>query len=432
MKREYKLLLAVNLLIILYIILHFLSLLNLVFNENLSHSRILDSELLPVKYFNASTSPNGYPSPNTSEINANDNHHDMSSTTDHDLVPDRPLLIPKIIHQTYKTEDVPLKWNKTYTSVQQLHPDYEFMFWTDESSRQFIAEKYSWFLSTYDSYPYNIMRSDSIRYFILWHYGGVYIDLDCGVDFKIDPLLAFPAWLRQTDPIGVSNDIMGSIPGHPFFFKVIKSLKQYSRNYHLSYLTIMYSTGPLFLSTVRHAYYQTFGAAGPRPDGEVRVLVPIDYELNTRYFFFDAPGSSWHQSDANLIQFMGDHLILTILFFTGVISLFLFARLKFYRWALARGLTKGTVWFIIRKLIFPFLLIKNLTVFFVNRHNHQSERHQRWDRDLFSRSCSNSGSSSSSPSGRGGETEAANEARLDHHAPYTSDDYEYNEKEYLV
>jgi mannosyltransferase OCH1-like enzyme len=429
MKREYNILLIVNGLIIFYIIWHFLSLINLALNENLNHSKILDSELLPVKYFNASTTAdNGHtstssgPSAFTANTNSHNDRNDKSNTSTHDLVPDRPLLIPKIIHQTYKTKNVPLKWNETYSSVQKLHPDYEFMFWTDESSRQFIAEKYPWFLSTYDSYPYNIMRSDSIRYFILWHYGGVYIDLDCGVDFKIDPLLAFPAWLRQTDPIGVSNDIMGSIPGHPFFLQVIKALKQYNRNYHLSYLTIMYSTGPLFLSTVRHAYYQSMGAAGPRPDGEVRVLVPIDYELNTRYFFFEAPGSSWHQSDANIIQFMGHHLILTVLFFTALIFLFLLIQLKFYRWVLARGAKKGTVRFIIKKIIFPFLLIKNLIMALsMNHHHHQSEQHQRWDRVLCSRNS------------RGGESEAVNEARFNHHASCTADcDQEYNEKEYLV
>ena len=51
-------------------------------------------------------------------------------------------------------------------------------FWTDESSRDFIAKEYSDFLETYDSYPYTIQRADVIRYFVLVHYGGTYIDLD--------------------------------------------------------------------------------------------------------------------------------------------------------------------------------------------------------------------------------------------------------------
>lgn len=50
--------------------------------------------------------------------------------------------------------------------------------WTNEKARNFIAKEYDWFLETYDNYPYPIMRADAIRYFILNHYGGIYIDLD--------------------------------------------------------------------------------------------------------------------------------------------------------------------------------------------------------------------------------------------------------------
>lgn len=429
MKREYRLLLLVNGLILLYFLIQFSGPLNLFLNENMNHSKILDSELLPVKYFNTSTDINhtkfvSHSSiSNTNTISNGDqdtnNNNNSSSNPHDDLVPDRPLLIPKIIHQTYKTKNVPLKWNETFSSVQRLHQDYQFMFWTDESSRQFIAENYPWFLSTYDSYPYNIMRSDTIRYFVLWHYGGVYIDLDCGVDFKIDPLLAFPAWVRQTDPIGVSNDIMGSVPGHPFFFRVIKELKRYNRNYHISYLTIMYSTGPLFLSTVRHAYYKSFGAAaGPRPGGEVRVLVPIDYELNTRYFFFEAPGSSWHQSDANMIQFMGDHIILTILFFTALIILFLYIQVKLYRWAFARG-AKGIMWFLVKKLLFPILFIKSLMMAcFLN----QREKPQLWAQVL----CGNNENSKDK------STTTITVFKDNNRSNMTDSDNDFDEKDYLV
>ena len=45
-------------------------------------------------------------------------------------------------------------------------------------ARDFVAENYSWFLDTFDNYDQPIQRADAIRYFILVHYGGVYIDLD--------------------------------------------------------------------------------------------------------------------------------------------------------------------------------------------------------------------------------------------------------------
>jgi mannosyltransferase OCH1-like enzyme len=45
-------------------------------------------------------------------------------------------------------------------------------------SRDFIAKEYPWFLSTYDGYAFPIQRVDTVRYFILRHYGGIYLDLD--------------------------------------------------------------------------------------------------------------------------------------------------------------------------------------------------------------------------------------------------------------
>ncbi len=50
--------------------------------------------------------------------------------------------------------------------------------WTDASSREFIAAEYPWFLDTFDGYDHNIQRADAIRYFVLAHFGGIYIDLD--------------------------------------------------------------------------------------------------------------------------------------------------------------------------------------------------------------------------------------------------------------
>lgn len=55
--------------------------------------------------------------------------------------------------------------------------------WTNEKSREFIAEEYPWFLDTFDGYKYPIQRADSIRYFVLAHYGGIYLDLDDVRDF---------------------------------------------------------------------------------------------------------------------------------------------------------------------------------------------------------------------------------------------------------
>jgi len=92
-------------------------------------------------------------------------------------------MIPKIIHQTWKNNTIPTKWKEYHQTWKNKfpEPEYKHILWTDEDNRKFIKDNYEWFLKTYDNYPKNIQRADAIRYFILYHYGGIYADLDCEV-----------------------------------------------------------------------------------------------------------------------------------------------------------------------------------------------------------------------------------------------------------
>lgn len=222
------------------------------------------------------------------------------------LIDQRPQLIPKIIHQTWQNETIPEKWQAAQQSCVDLHSDYEYKLWTDAKSREFIATEYPWFLETFDNYPYPIMRADSIRYFILAHYGGIYVDLDDGCNRRLDPLLSYNAWVRRTVPTGISNDAMGSVPQHPFFLRVIESLQLYNRNWRVPYITVMYGTGPLFLSVIWKEYIRW----GTSEEGRVRVLMPDEYNKNSWSFFAVYKGSSWHAGDAKAIFWMGQHWLL--------------------------------------------------------------------------------------------------------------------------
>uniref|UniRef100_A0A060TCZ9 ARAD1D39600p n=1 Tax=Blastobotrys adeninivorans TaxID=409370 RepID=A0A060TCZ9_BLAAD len=257
-------------------------------------------------------------------------------------------LIPKIIHQTYKNESIPDIWKGPQQSCLDLHPDYTYMMWTDESAREFVATHYSWFLDTYDSYPYPIMRADVIRYFILSHYGGIYIDLDNGCTRRLDPLLQSPAWVRKTIPTGVSNDLMGSVPHHPFFKKVIANLERYNRNWFVSYITIMFSTGPLFVSVIWKQYKRT-REAYQNPKALLRVLIPPTKKSTAQekaeYFFYTAKGSSWHLGDAKFIFSMGKHWIFFTILGTALVLSVLYLQYRIYqklsRWGGFRRTPRG-------------------------------------------------------------------------------------------
>ena len=181
------------------------------------------------------------------------------------------------------------------------------MLWTDASSREFIAQHYPWFLDTFDNYTYPIQRADAIRYFVLHHYGGIYMDLDIGCIRPLDPLLVHPVILPKTIPVGVSNDLIFAEKGHPLMEQTIHNLAKFDYNWIINYPTVMFSTGPMFLSI----QYAIYSASHPSTaTGDVRVLPKSLYGKNAREF--EAPhsffthfyGSSWHADDAAFIGFL--------------------------------------------------------------------------------------------------------------------------------
>ncbi len=190
-------------------------------------------------------------------------------------------------------------------------------------SRDFIEKEYPTFLKTFDGYKNIIQRADSIRYFVLHKYGGIYLDLDDGCERRLDVLLQYPAWLRRTIPTGISNDAMGSVPGHPFFKKTIERLTDFDKSFGMPYITVMASTGPLFLSMIWKQYKRD----DLPPDDHVRVLMPDEYKGQEWSMFHISKGNSWHGKDAQTIFWMGRHwLLLTVTGFAvaGVVFTLMF------------------------------------------------------------------------------------------------------------
>ena len=162
--------------------------------------------------------------------------------------------IPCILHQTWKTKKLPENFRKWSTECKQLYLNWKYILWTDDKNRDFIKKYYPWFLSVYDNYDKNIKRVDAVRYFLLYHYGGVYMDLDflCLKDFS--PLLKkghaiFGYQLHDINAKGsIANAFMASPPYHPLFEKIIHTLYKYK------HLPVLEATGPVFLTNMIKNY----------------------------------------------------------------------------------------------------------------------------------------------------------------------------------
>jgi len=167
------------------------------------------------------------------------------------LNPKEGKKIPKIVHQTWKTDDIPYSiYNKRWVeSWKKLNPEWEYKLWTDKKNREFIKENYPWFLKIYDSYPENIQRADAVRYFILYHFGGLYVDLDFECLKNIDPLLenktlvfgrVYPTKETFNE---IPNAFMASTKKNKFWVRIFIELIK-----HKDCAEVEYSTGPVMLT----------------------------------------------------------------------------------------------------------------------------------------------------------------------------------------
>jgi mannosyltransferase OCH1-like enzyme len=169
--------------------------------------------------------------------------------------------IPRIIHQTWRNQDVPQYLRRFQASWLENHPDWQYRLWTDQANRQLISDYYPEFLSVYDAYLLPIQCADAIRYFILHHFGGLYVDLDFECLRPLDPtfngrICVFGSEPRAHAlaygmPIIIGNAIMASVPGHPLWPTVHEALVQ-RRNVldRWGCPDVLRSTGPLMLTDV--------------------------------------------------------------------------------------------------------------------------------------------------------------------------------------
>lgn len=160
-------------------------------------------------------------------------------------------MIPRILHFTWKSEQLPRQMQTYYEAWRRLHPDWDVRLWTDESMRAFVVDAYPEFVATYDAYPKMIQRADSFRYLVLGKLGGVYADLDVEPYQAIDGLLDHPCFLgieplehvsahrrHQGVPFLLTNAFMGSVPGHRLWQDIVALMPS------LVDQETFYSTGP--------------------------------------------------------------------------------------------------------------------------------------------------------------------------------------------
>jgi hypothetical protein len=86
--------------------------------------------------------------------------------------------IPKLFHQSWKSDELPAKFKRWSAGCRKHHPDWEWVLWTDDDNLKLVQTYFPWLEETYNNLPGPIYRADFARNLYMYMFGGVYADLD--------------------------------------------------------------------------------------------------------------------------------------------------------------------------------------------------------------------------------------------------------------
>lgn len=199
-----------------------------------------------------------------------------------------PAAIPRIIHQTWKTEEIPYhhydrRWVESWT---RLHPDWLYVLWSDRRLRELTRSCYPDFEIMCGSDVPGIFLADFGRYAALHQFGGLYVDLDYECLKNMEPLLAGHEFVTSySDPerTELNNALIASRAGHPLLLRYMEACRErwpravadHWPGEPLSTINPDHVTGPQMITAVTAEYL----AAGGEPVmvHDARLLCPIDW-----------------------------------------------------------------------------------------------------------------------------------------------------------
>ena len=175
-------------------------------------------------------------------------------------------MIPKIIIQTWKTVDLPIKSVSLVNKLQELHTEYDYKFFTDADIIDFFEKNYPHFLNTFNSFEENIQKFDFFRYVAVYHYGGFYFDLDMDFKQNLDDLCqydcVFPIEISKLPEthlkagFQIGQYAFGASKGNDFLWSIITNIVD-KKNRELKMhrqLKVYFTTGPCLVTQLYYEY----------------------------------------------------------------------------------------------------------------------------------------------------------------------------------
>jgi len=196
--------------------------------------------------------------------------------------------IPKIIHQTFRSHDLPEELRANVAAMEAMNPGWEHRLYDDADIEAFIRQSYGKEILAYYNRidpRYGAARADLFRYLLLYRLGGVYLDIKSTTVRPLDETLRpddvylLSHWRNHADGPRAGWGMHGELeatgrgeyqqwhvicaPGHPFLKAVIEQVLQNIDAYRpwrqkLGQHAVLQVTGPIAytkaIQPIRHLH----------------------------------------------------------------------------------------------------------------------------------------------------------------------------------
>jgi mannosyltransferase OCH1-like enzyme len=121
----------------------------------------------------------------------------------------------KIIHQIWVGDfKIPYREQLLSQNLKELHPDYEYMFWKDTDD---LPDNVKYWYDIFYTNKNYVFCADLLRLWVVYKWGGMYLDIDFNIQKRLDPLFEHQAVLfyhNDTD-YTIPNNLIGATKDSP-------------------------------------------------------------------------------------------------------------------------------------------------------------------------------------------------------------------------
>jgi mannosyltransferase OCH1-like enzyme len=218
-------------------------------------------------------------------------------------------MAPLKIIQTWKNNEIPDFCYYLIMKMRSHNPNETFLFFTDNDILSFMNSFGIEYYETFKNMKYKIQQIDFFRYLVIYHYGGLYLDLDMDINSCLDSLdktkCYFPIEIKEKDNTLIGNYAFYAPPRHPFLKHIIdcimnpipeKEIENAQDNHSdpREHVYVYFTTGPELVTRAYWSYPNREEIILLEPTGEFKKDCFGDYGKHCSY-------GSWKSVSGNLL-----------------------------------------------------------------------------------------------------------------------------------